>query len=69
MSQWGVFHDDGNQVHVAPCLPDGRLPVNHSLHEFCQCGPKVERTNKMDADGYRLEIYVHQDKELGGANA
>jgi hypothetical protein len=55
MSQWGVFHDDEGRPHVAPVLPDGRLAVRHSLHEFCPCGPKL--------DG---DIWVHQDPKKGG---
>lgn len=67
MSQWGVFYvgDGENEVetHVAPVLPDGRLHINHSLHEFCPCGPKRE-TGQSPA-----VIWVHQDKERGGSNA
>lgn len=62
MSQWGIFHDDEGRRHVAPVLPDGRLPVNHSLHEFCQCGPRLEPDDS-------VTIWVHQDRELGGSNA
>lgn len=65
MSQWGVFHVDdvenSDEIHVAPVLPDGRLPVNHSLHEFCPCGPKQ--------DVGPAVIWVHQDAERGGNNA
>lgn len=61
MSQWGVFHSQEGEAHVAPVLPDGRLPINHSLHEFCPCGPKEEWSRDR-------VIWVHQDKELGGGN-
>lgn len=56
MSQWGVYRDDEQRVHVAPVLPDGRFPVRHSLHEFCQCGPREQEV-------YGRIIYVHQDAE------
>jgi hypothetical protein len=59
MSQWGVFRDDEGVRHVAPVLEDGRLPVHHSLHEFCPCGPK------QDPDS-TVAIWVHQDRERGG---
>jgi hypothetical protein len=62
MSQWGLFRDDDEVLHVAPILPDGRLPVNHALHEFCPCGPRAEQQGS-------LIIWVHQDEERGGCTA
>ncbi len=59
MSQWGVFQDDEGTRHVAPVLPDGRLAMRHSLHEFCPCGPRL------DPD-HAVVIWVHQDREAGG---
>lgn len=58
MIQWEVFRDKDGKAHLAPVLPDGQLQANHALHEYCQCGPKLE---KLDADGHPLEIYVHKD--------
>jgi hypothetical protein len=69
MSQWGVFHDEDGKIHVAPVLPDGRLSVRHSLHEFCQCGVRAEQTRKRNAEGYLIEIWVHQDPEKGGCDS
>jgi hypothetical protein len=62
MSQWGVFREETGEVHIAPVLPDGRLTLRHSLHEFCQCGPKPEELEK-------LVMWVHQDPESGGCNS
>lgn len=59
MSQWGVFYDDKGARHVAPVLPDGRLSVRHSLHEFCPCRPKQDSCRA-------IVIWVHQDREVGG---
>lgn len=61
MSQWGVFYEEDGTRHVAPVLPDGRLTVKHSLHEYCPCGPKLESENP--------RIIVHQDPEKGGHNS
>lgn len=66
MSQWGVFHDDGGHVHVAPCTSDGRITLQHWLRLNCSCGPKAQNTKQMDAGGYALVIWVHQDREAGG---
>lgn len=63
MSQWGVFRDDEQRVHIAPMLPDGRLPVHHSLNEFCPCGPREELLTRYES------MWVHQDPERGGHNA
>jgi hypothetical protein len=66
VSQWGVFKtewDGEPQFHVAPVLPDGRLPVNHSMHEFCPCGPREELISQ------HVSLWIHQDAERGGANA
>jgi hypothetical protein len=56
MSQWGLFHDSDGMGHIAPQLPDGRLALKHSLHEFCPCGVVAE----MDRDQI---LYIHQDTE------
>jgi len=62
MSQWGVFIDDTGCKHVAPVLPDGRLALKHSLHEYCPCSPKL------DPDPV-VVLWVHQDPEKGGCDA
>lgn len=56
--QWGLFHEEASgewpeQWHIAPELPDGRLHVRHSLHEFCSCGPRERRI------GDHL-VWIHQ---------
>lgn len=63
MSQWGIFRDDQERTHIAPILADGRLPVNHSLNVFCQCGPREEL---ISAD---VSMWIHQDPERGGRDA
>lgn len=64
MSQWGTFRDDDGHIHVAPALPDGRLALNHSKHEYCQCGPRADQL--MQDCGGDVVIWVHQDPERGG---
>ena len=62
MSQWGIFHDDREYLHVAPSSPDGLVMVGHRISLDCPCHPKPE-PDEHD------HILVHQDPERGGTNA
>lgn len=59
MSQWGVFTLAADEdVHVAPCSPEGEVIGEHTLDVQCWCNP--------NRDDLAANLIVHNDRRYGG---